>query len=156
MPPTSIQVQKEEVDGDQVTAIGDDNRWAPGGNDDHLGGDLWAPGGDGHHLEAYDGERDQLTHGSEGNHLQASSDGDHVADGGNSNQPACDGNCLEASGNGNQLAPSGDSSRQRGTSGYGVQIDQLTFCLPAVARFRHADVVVLPSYFNLECVHHDV
>ena len=174
------------MDGDELTASGDDNQWAPGGNDDHpggdlfapggnddhLGGDLWAPGGDGYHLEAYDGERDQLTHGSDGSsHLQAGSDGDQLADGGNSNQPDrdeyclgaggdsnqpdCDGNCLDAGGDGNQLAPSGDSS-QRGTRGYGVQIDQLTFCLPAVARFRHADVVVWPSYFNLECVHHDV
>ena len=143
-------------------------------NGDHLtaGDNLWAPGGDGHHLAAYDGERNQLAHGGDGNHLQTGSDSNQLADGGDSNKfnPDCDGNGLEASDDGTQLAhgddldaggtqlaPSGDYS-QRGTSGDGVQFDQPTFCHPVVARFRHADVVVWPSYFNLECVHfhHDL
>ena len=151
-------MEKEDVDGDQLSTRDDEDKWAFGGH--------------GHHLASGDGERGQLAHG---NHLQAGSDVHHLADGVNSNQltPDCDGNCLEVSGDGTQaahggdagdldgggtqLAPSGDYS-QPGTSGDGFHFDQPTFCHPVVARFRHADVVVWPSYFNLECVHfhHDL
>ena len=87
---------------------------------------------------------DQVTASGSGDQWPPGGNGDHLV--------SADGDCDHR--DGNQVTPSGDSN-QFGASCDGAQFGEPPICLPAVARFRHADVLVSPSYFNLECVQHD-